>query len=353
MTEKIKSINKKPKNTQGKSDFVKLLLTVAAAFVTALVFRRSVGIIAMLPIGFAICALASFIAVKPALKLTIFGISVFFVNTVEQKDIKVTIVFTALCLLACFLFDHSARLIKAKKKQGITRLCVSFALVIGLSILLIGNPISALKAKNTIEDYTEQKYPQSENAALGEFDFTNIYYNFETKAYCIDAVSSKYPTEGGTLSFAGSKLADSFERVMEQKLTQPYILEMTSLLRKYFPDDSFSVSCNDIASLPNENILSAEEKSLNGRLVYVIQLGGIQTANGMSEQVEKYLKIIDDSEIDYCTIVFKSGTGQWLRRSVTVNSGESGLFNKFEIDRVPAGTSEEFNYYLTEMLSID
>lgn len=353
MTEKTKSINKKPKNNQGKSDFVKLLLTVAAAFVMALVFRRSAGIIAMVPIGFAVCALASFIAVKQPLKLTIFGISVFFINTVEQRDIRVTIMFTALCLLACFLFDHSARLIKAKKKQGITRLCVSLALVICLSVLLIGNPISALKAKNTIEDYTEEKYPQAKNAALGEFDFTNIYYSFETKAYCMDAVSSKYPTEGGTLSFAGSKLSDSFERVMEEKLTQPYILEMTSLLRKYFPDDSFSVSCTDIASLPNENILSAEEKSLNGRLVYVIQLGGIQTANGMSEQVEKYLKIIDDSEIDYCTIIFKSGTGQWLRRSVTVNKGESALFNKFEIKRVPAGTSEEFNYYLTEMLSIN
>ena len=46
---------------------LKLLLTVVLAFAASLFFRRSMGIIAMFPIAFAICIGAAFINNKSAL----------------------------------------------------------------------------------------------------------------------------------------------------------------------------------------------------------------------------------------------------------------------------------------------
>ncbi len=336
-------------NSQEKVFTIKLILVVIAAFLAALFFRRSAGIIAMTPLTFLICGVASFISVKPSLKFVIFGLSVFFCNTVEQQDMKITITFTALCLLACIVFEIGARFIKKQKKYGYGIFASGLVLCIALSVVFVGNPISAIKAKNAILDYSDKVYPSSENAALGEFEFSSIYYRQDTKAYYIDATSTKYPTESGTLSFDGAKVSDEFKSIMESKLTQPYVLEITGLLRKYFPNDNFSVSYEDTAKFPDESLFASKDGELNGRLIYQIKLGGVQTANGMLEKVERYTEVIDQSDYNYAKIIFKSGTSQWTRRYVEVNSNRQ-FFEKTKIYSVPAGTSNSFNEYLIYLM---
>lgn len=349
MTEK----EKKPIiSKETKAQAVKLLIIVVAAFATALLFRRSAGIIAMLPLAFIICGFTAFIGVDTKLKLIIYGITVFCVNTVEQKDINVTIMFTALCLLACAVFEIAARLIKKHKRSGNYVMAIGAVLCVCLSFVFVGNPITAISANKLIKDYTAAKYPQGENYALGEFEFSSIYYNHKTQAYEVEAISNKYPTEAGVISSNGATVSDSFKTIMKEKLAEPYMLEITAVLREYFPNDSFEIICDDIYEKPSENMLISESGKLNGSIDYEIYLGGVQTANAMEEKVEKYISVIDSNEIDYGRIIFKSGISPWVVRSVTVDGNRPLGFNDFTIQQVHPNTSNRFNRYVSRLIGI-
>lgn len=327
----------------------KLILAVVAAFVAALMFRKSVGILAMTPAAFAVCALSTLIGLKPLIKNTVFAAMVFIVNTIEHNDVTFAIAFSALCLLVCLVSDFAVAAFKKSKRRGV---CVSAAgsvLCIILSIIFVGNPFTALVASNTITNYTDAKYPSSKDAALGEFRFSNVYYNFKTGSYGVDAVSTKYPTEGAVITANGDGVRDRFEARMLNSIAEPYVLEITSVLRENFPDDGFSVSYDRIVSRPDEKIFAKGEGELGENVVFEINLGGIQTAPAMLLQVKKYIKVIDKAGIKYAEIVFKSGTGQWLRRSVTVSPNRLDLAWTPTLDYVPAGSPNSFNkYYFTE-----
>ncbi len=329
----------------------KVAIIAVLAFIAALCFRQSSGILAMTPAAFILCGLASFVEIDWRIKTIIFGVTVFSLNTIEQTDMNITLTYTALCLLACLLFNIGARLIKKHKKSGVPVMSTGAVLCIALSVIFIGNPISAISAKSAINDYAERTYPSSENAALGEFEFSNIYYNFNTKAFESRATSSKYPTESGIISYSADTVYDGFQEIMKEKLCQPYILEITALLRKYYPDDSFSVSYKDIASKPGDRVLSATEGELYGRITYEIYLGGVQTANGMSEKVARYMQIIDGTDTEYSKIIFKSGISPWMLRSVTVDKNRPVGFDDFAVEHVHPQTSNRFNRYVSRFLS--
>ena len=345
----------KKENPLSKNSFLSYVLKIAAtailAFISALCFRQSAGIIAMFPIVFVLCGIASFIGINWQTYAVIFGVTVFFVNTIEQSNIKITLMYTALCLLACFLFSASAWLIKKNKKSGVPFMGISAVLCVVLSVIFIGNPITALSAKNAINDYTATKYPQNENAVLGDFEFSKVYYNFNTKAFESKATSSMHPTESGIISYSSGKVYDQFQGLMQEKLCQPFVLEFTSLLREYFPDDTFSVNAIGIASKPDEKTLSASKDELYGRIIFEIYLGGVQTANGMSEKVGQYMQVIDGTHTKYSKIIFKSGISPWVLRKVTVNSNRPFGFDKFPVEHVNPQTSERFNTYVSEFLS--
>lgn len=328
---------------------LKLLLAVVLAFAAALMFRQSAGILAMTPAAFIVCAAASLVGIRSLTKNVIFGITVFALNTVEQDDLTNTLIFTALCLLVCVLSDLAVKAFKKNKLRGIAVSAVSAVLCVALSIIFMGNPIAAINADKTLKSYTESKYPSNQNAALGSFEFSDIYYNFRTGAYSINAVSSEYPTEGGSITANEKQVRDSFEGVMEEKICEPYVLEITSVLRDSFPDDSFGVSYVRIASMPDEAVLSKGEKELYGAITFEITLGGVQSYPQMLKKTEQYVRALDDSEIEYASIVFKSGTDEWIRRSITVDGSRRENNFNFTVEYLPAGTSERFNRHLASV----
>lgn len=329
---------------------VKLLIVVVLAFVAALTFRRSVGIIAMTSISLVMCAVASFIGISALTKCSIFGITVFAINTIENDDITVTIMFSALCLLAVVLFSATATIIKKGKKYGYLIGLICFLICIGLNLFFVGNPFDALNAKNKITEYTDKQYPHNENAYLGNFEFSKIYYRYDTKAYVIDAVSDKFPTERASLTLGNEVVRDGFKSLMEEKLSEPYILDIKSILRENFPNDSFSVTYDGFASLPDENIFSSESGELKNNLYYEINLGGIQTGKQMTERVREYVNAIDESNVGYAKLIFKSGIGNWQKRYVTITPNHIPNHVNFEIKFVSKNTSNRFNQYIEEFI---
>lgn len=352
MTEQVK---KEVEGTEKSERFfqLKLLLTVALAFCAALVFRRSAGVISMTPLAFLLCGAGAFIGISRYLKTAVFVLMVFILNTVELSDMKIAFIYSALCLLACVLFEYAAEKIKGKKKLGYAVAAFGLAVCISLSFLFIGNPFRAYKAQKMFDEYIERVYPESDNAALGRFDFSKVYYNYRTRAFASDGVSSSYPTETASLTTNGEIINDGFAPIMQSKIAEPYVLEMTMLLREIFPNDTFSVEYDGIAKLPGETLFSAAEGELHGSMNYIITIGGIQGAKEMLDRTEEYLNAIDRSELGYGRIIFRSGIGNWYRRSITVEGYHFIGRPSFELERVSLGTSSEFNKFVLKTLRFD
>ncbi len=348
MTKEVK--NTKTKSKESILSAAKLLLVVALAFVAAITFRRSAGIIAMTPIPLVTCAVAAFIGVSSLAKCAVFGITVFAVNTIENDDISVTLIFTVLCLLAISVLSYAAQAIKKKKKRGYAICAIGILGCLVLNVFFVGNPFHAIDAKQKISDYTDKKYPQTENAVLGNFEFSNVYYRYDTKAYIVDAVSDKYPTEGASITLGNEVVRDGFSDLMTQKLSEPYVLDIKSVLREKFPNDSFSAEFDGMASLPDQTVFSANEGELKNNLCYEITLSGVQTAEQMRERVREYVNALDESGIGYAKLTFKSGIGTWQRRYVSIDPNHVIYHADLDIKYVSTSNSNRFNEYLNKML---
>ncbi len=332
---------------------LRLLAVIVLAFLASIFHRQSMGIWAMTPISLILCAVSAFIPVKSRLKISCFAIMFFSTNTVEQSDMNRVILYTATGVATIALFELSVRLMKRKgigknKPMSVPTVLFTASAVISyvLVISFFGNPLTAYNAKAEIDSYIDKTYPTVENASLGNFEFSSIYYRSDLDCYAVSATSSVYPTESGSISCANGIVRDGFGRMMEEKISESYVLEFTDILRKSFPDDGFSVEFDGFSVLPGESPLSAKSGELRGKVDFQITIKGIQSATEMLERVEGYMREIEGSEIEYSTIVFKSGTGPWVRRSITVKSHTPKMDISLHLTRVPAGTSNGFNRYL-------
>ncbi len=338
----------KTKFIKDKAYYINALKTVSVvllAFVAAIFFRRSAGVLATFPFAFVFCAISAFINVNPKIKLAVFGITVFALNTVENTDTKVALIFAALCLLACLLFQLSAGVIKKRKAIGICVIAICFVLCTVLSFVFVGNPVSAIKADRILKDYTESKYPAAENGESAKYIFSKTYYNYNTKSFEKQGYGTDSPTEIGTLSVSGETVHDSLKSIVQKNLAQPYVLEITEVLRKRFPDDTFSVSFDEIYKENGKQIISTEKDGLYGRIVFEINLGGVQTANKMAEKVKQYTEVLDNADINYGKIIYKSGISPWVKRSATVDKNRPMGKCDFTVSHVPISTSNRFNRF--------
>ena len=342
--------NNKPEVKETRFYTLKLLAITLLAFVAALLLRRSMGIVARFPISIVICFGSALLDIGVLTKAAIFGIIVFTLNSIENKNTEIAVVFSALCILAVLLSHYAVYKIKSSKGIGISIASASGLLCIALSVMFVGNPFSAMAAKDVITPYTDANYPNNENAALGNFEFSAIYYDYKVDAYCVDANSSKYPTESSPISVDEGVLYDSFYPLMEDKISAPYVSDMSALLRECLPEASFNVKFDGFVSKPDQAILSSASGALYGNARYEIFIGGIQSASDMKTAVTEMVNAIDRSGIGYAKITFKSGIGLWLRRSVTVTPNHLiGHFDP-EVLFTPVLNTNEFSEYLASSI---
>lgn len=346
------------KKSQNASllQLIKLVIVVTLAFLAGICFRPSVGILAMTPLVFVFCGVAAFIGIDAKIKYVCFGATVFWLNTVEQTDKTSVLIFTALCLLACIVFEAGAKQIRKKEKKGFVVLSASAVVCIILSFVFIGNPISAITARNEIDEYAESIYPESDEY-FGNFEFSSIYYNFKTQTYVKDAKSSKFPTEIATLSYKDNVVRDGFKSIVEVKAAEPFVLEFTDVLRHSFPSDTFNVEFERFVFSPEQNLFSAGEDGLYGNIDFEITLYGIQSVPEFFDRVDRYYEAVSQSGISYSSIVFRTGTsannGIWFSRSVTLDGDYKKDFAKYKFELIPSGTSKLFNKYFSSFTSIN
>ena len=327
---------------------LRLFAVTLLAFAAALLFRRSAGLIAMTPISLLLCAVAAFIPMRIYVRCALFGITVFAVNSIESGR-DVAIIFSALCILACALFGYAASKIKAKKGLGISLLCVFAILCTLLNVYFIGNPIKAYSAMADFDEYTERVYPENEHAVLGSFDISPIYYQWETKAYTLDIVSSKYPTEGASLTLGGKVINDGFKSRMEQNVAEQYVSALSAVLREALPNEEFEVSFDRFIAKPGQAILSAERGALAENVCYEIYIRGIQTGDDMKKYVKLYTDAIDRSGIGYARLTFKSGIGTWQQRYVSIDPNHPVYHPEIKLNYINTASSNYFFEYLLKL----
>ena len=353
----------------NKSDtllFVRLLITVALATAAAFVFRRSSGLLAMLPVCTLICLAAAFVNIGGFVRCAVFGIIVFAFNTVEQGDFKVTLTFTLLCVFAAAVFGWGAALLRGKKTAG--GVCV---LVLGLaaSVLLngffVGNPIKAAGAEKRIDSYIEDRYPESlvmgflreGSGATDEelkVDFTKIYYDREAGAYAKDAVCRYFPTESRAVSVASNgegPVSDGFTAMLADIISEAYRSAYADLMRAEFPRETYGVECDGIYGFPTKAMLAGDSAPVTECMSFKITVGGVQTAQEFTDAVKKIADAIDSSGLAYQRITFTAGIGSWYRRCAEKTCAEpKGRDYIPAATLAPTGTGYRFNLFLDLVL---
>ena len=100
MNEKLEQENKnEPVVKETRFYTLKLLAITVLAFVAALLLRQSMGVIAMFPISLVICFTSAVVDISVITKAAIFGVSVFALNSIENKNTEIAVIFSALCIL--------------------------------------------------------------------------------------------------------------------------------------------------------------------------------------------------------------------------------------------------------------
>lgn len=329
-------------------------LLALAAFLAALAFRRSAGVVAMTPLAFAITAAAAFLPIDEKTKTLFFGVTAFCLNTVNEQKMRYTLIYTAIITVSCFIFSMGAKYILQKKKKavGIPLIAVCLVACTVLGLVYMGNPVAAAKAKADIKEYTQGIYPESENAALGTVEFSDIQYNYADGTYFVYAQSSVYPADEQIISVKDGGLTDLFKPLMEDRILEPYSKSFTAALRKSFPDDIFSVECDSVALLPEESLLAAETGEFYDDITYKIWLGGIQNNTDMTEAVIRYMKVIEKQKLPYDRIVFTGGSNPWIVRAVTVENITYIDNDNYSVDFVSTATSNRFDRFMNYWMKI-
>lgn len=352
-----------PKPNKGDALlFARLLVTVLLATGAALVFRRSSGILAMLPVCTLICLAAAFVNVGPVVRCAAFGAIVFAFNTVEQDDILVTITFTLLCVFAVAAFGWGVSLLRNKKKApGICVIALGLAASVALNIFFVGNPVKAIKAEKRIDGYIAEVYPETrvlgflrEGSGMTDEElkvvFSGIYYDRAAGAYVKDAVCRCFPTEKRAVSVAANgegPVSDGFCVMLADAVSEAYRSAYADLMMSFFPGKNYGVECAGIYGFPEKSVLEGGSRPVTECMCFNITVGGVQTAQEFTEAVKNIAREIDGSGLEYHRLTFTAGIGSWYRRYTEKKNTEprgSAYIPKATL--APVGAGARFNAFL-------
>lgn len=356
----------------GKSDalfFVRLLITVLLATAAAFVFRRSSGLLAMLPICTLICLAAAFVNVGGFIRCLAFGSIVFIFNTVEQDGILGTLVFTLLCLFAVAVFGAGVSLLRRKKTApGICVIAAGLAASVLLNIFFVGDPVKAIGAEKRIDGYISEKYPEShvlgflrEDSGMEDDElktvFSRIYYDRASGAYAKDAVCRCFPTEKRAISVTANgtgAVSDGFCAMLSDVVSEAYRSAYADLMMSAFPGSSYSVESDGIYGFPTRSMLEGGSSPVTECMSFRINVGGVQTAREFTAAVKKIASAIDRSGLRYHRLTFTSGIGSWQRRCAVKTCAEPSGSAYIPVSTlVPVGTNARFNAFLKLITDID
>jgi len=114
---------------------------------------------------------------------------------------------------------------------------VGFVLSVYFTLSGIGNPITRIKAKNTITEYVEENYPNN------DFEDFKVTYNFKFGVYGAQMVSKSSDDTRFYVSYDDGQIEDSFDNYVTKglntysRLSKEFDDYITQLLDDRFPSE--------------------------------------------------------------------------------------------------------------------
>lgn len=321
---------------------LRALITVLLAFAAALCLRRSAGIIAMLPAGIALTFASAFIGQDIITRFSAFLVTVFVLNTVEEKDARIVALFMALCLLALVFSELGARALKKNRTRGIVLLSAGAAVCIAVSAVFIGNPVSAAKSQKLIRAELDRKYPSAVSEELGGLEASAVYYDVFSRIYAADITCGSEPTRPARMYTMGGAVYDSFESVAEECLARPVITRLSELLEGKLRSYDYSVGHAGLTKTSGGTIPCGGAESIAAATRLTVRISGVQTEEAFVSAAEEFITAIDGIGFPYESITFTETRSVWLPRTAVVSGRHSRLLYDIIPCRAARGRSTEF-----------
>lgn len=327
------------------SAVLRAIVTVLLAFAAALCLRRSAGIVAMLPAGIALTFASAFIGHDIITRFAAFLASVFILNTVEEKDSRVVLLFMALCLLALVFSEIGAKALKKHKNRGIAVLSAGAVVCIAASVIFIGNPFSAVKSQKLIRAELDKKYPSAVSEYLGGVEASAVYYDTFSRVYAADVTCGKEPTRSAKMYIMGGTVYDSFEPIAAECIGHPVITRLSELLESKSLSYSYSVELAGVTKDYGGAMPVGGTDDTAARVKLSVRISGAQTEELFVSAAEEFIAAVDGLNFPYESITFTDTRSVWLPRTAVV-SGQHPRFGYSIISfRAARDRSEEFTRF--------
>lgn len=290
---------------RGVLSLVFLLAAALLAVAGTVLFREQSGIWRTVPLLPLLMTAAAFLPVPVWQRALLFLIPVAALTAVEQKHTGTLVL---LCALACVLFaltECGVRLIRKKRRTLLRVVCGVLILCLALAVYaaVCGNPVSALKARDRIRDYTARTYDPD-----GGIAFTPLTFDVRTRLYGVYAYAASLPNERGAVSVNGPMVEDRFLPILEDQAMRQAAGAFVAVLRNAFPHDDFvALRVSDSgfsARTPHKD--SASDSAPGANVSYCVELSGKPLYPQMAETAGLYANALAASGVPYRSVSFVS-----------------------------------------------
>ena len=288
------------------------------ACIAALNLRSGAGIWVSLPL-YPICvAAACFLKVKIWQRVALFPLFTSVVCLGESNSPWDVLPYLGMACLCLGLV--TAGVYQIRKKQW--KPCIIggglIALYLVASFLALGNPFTALSKGNTLNEYIASRYGEGSH-------FTQVRYDTASGNYTVTAYNEKYPTETAEIFLLNDRVVDHYKDLVEQQATREQAHKITELLRKAFPNDTFTVTGVRVDGfMKGDELYNPTEAVISGeRMHFYVEIGAEPSVEKYREAASWYRKILDASDLQYASVTFLGGTNFFYRTAILARPQQS------------------------------
>lgn len=219
-------------------------------------------------------------------------------------------VISALTAIACYLLKNA---FKNKKRRWIfgALSAVLFISAVLCTNLINGTPWGTIGAKNEIKAYIATNFTED------ELDIGDVYYNREGDYYACD-VQIAGTEDKGSFIYRNS-VTNTLNSHAVNYAGMNKALEIGQILRKAFPDESFTVTPNE-RSFEGIKVSFKDTSNLLPLISYTVTVHSEETAKSFVNKAEAYIAVISNSNIDCGNITVVGGAKQKLYYTLSVDT---------------------------------
>lgn len=257
------------------------------------------GVLTALPI-LPICAVAAgFLDLHPAAKTLFFAFCGGILGAGYSGDMTDIIVYAVICGVCALSGNAAANLFRDETKRFWAVL--PLAATVAIQLAFGGNIVSYFNAKQVSDNYVNQNYDGADEV-VGKLE-----YHYLTRTWRREVSSLPYPEAIGELVVCGEVVQDNYVNKVERLLMSKKRAEIANVLRKAFPQGSFTVEAEKIYGYPDGNVRISDTADYTDRMAFVVYLGALTDSEGFLKSASAYREALTAADIDVAKIVFRGG----------------------------------------------